>query len=521
METRELTDQPVVNLSTSRRGFLKTGGALATVAASGLPRAVAAQQDSSGGHLVIAQGAFPPSLSPTESGNPTLSLLLQFMDGLTRTTGDLEVVPHLATEWEPVTDTSWQFKLREDVSFHNGEPFNAEVVKFSIERALDPQRGYGRRGRIGLVTEVEVVDDYTVILHTSAPFPLLPRGLRDIVMEPPAYVSEDEEAAVMMPIGTGPFKVSEWIPGDRIELIANDDYFNGRPPLDAVTIRNIAEPSTRLSALLANEIHIAEQLPIDLLPEIEASSDHDVYSVPVAMGLVITYDLLTEGPVNDIRVRQAIDCAIDREALFNGLLLGQGAILDGQLVTTNSVGYNPNLSATTFDQEKSMALLAEAGFADGLELDLYTPEGKYLLDRDMAIAVASQLEQVGIKINLQVLEWGDYSERNANKELSPMYIIGWYNVGDSEFALVWYSTDSGRSYWENPEFDELFNRAQTTVDPVERQALFEQANQMMSEELPSSFLFQLPALFGTSKAVANWEPRQDEMLYLAETQISN
>ena len=154
-------------------------------------------------------------------------------------------------------------------------------------------------------------------------------------------------------------------------------------------------------------------------------------------------------------------------------------------------------------------------------MDFFTPVGKYLIDRDLAIAMAAQLEEVGIRTNVQVLEWGDYSERNDQKQLSPMHIIGWYNVGDAEFAMVWYSTKSGRSYWENQEFDELFSQAQATIDPAEREALFHQANEMMHENLPSVFLFQLPAIYGLSKRVEQWTPRPDEMLYLAETSLAD
>lgn len=475
-----------------------------------------------GGHLITAQGAFPPSLSPTESGNPSLSMLLQVMDGLTRTDAEMNVIPHLATEWETVDDTTWRFKLRDDVVFHNGERFNGHVAKFAIDRAIDVERGYARRGRIGPVTGVEVVDEFTILMKTEAPFPLLPRGLRDIVMEPPAYIAEmGDDHASLNPVGTGPFKVLEWVPGERLELEAYESYFLGRPKVDRLTVRNVAEPSTRLSALLSGEVHLAEQVPIDLVPQIESDSNLTSAVVPVAMGLVITFDLLAETPVSDIRVRQAIDHAIDRESLFAALLQGQGAILDGQLITEGSVGYNPNLTATPYDPDRAKALLAEAGYAEGLDLDFFTPVGKYLIDRDLAIAMAAQLEEVGIRTNVQVLEWGDYSERNDQKQLSPMHIIGWYNVGDAEFAMVWYSTNSSRSYWENQEFDELFNKAQSTIDPAEREKLFQQASEMMHDNLPSVFLFQLPAFYGLSKRVENWAPRPDEMLYLAETSLAD
>ncbi|MBI3108374.1 MAG: hypothetical protein HYY95_22840 [Candidatus Rokubacteria bacterium] len=466
--------------------------------------------------LVVAQGAFPPSLSPGESGNPSLSILLHIHDGLTWTGRDLKVRPQLAERWETVNPTTWRFYLRKGVKFHNGEPFNAEAVKFTIDRTMDKSRPYARRGRIGLVSGVTVIDEYTVDIKTSAPFPLLPRGLRDIVMEPPQYLKEKgDQAALQKPVGTGPFKVVEWRPNDRLVLEANAAYWGGRPAYDRLVIRNIAEASTRVAALKAGEVHVAEQIPIDLVQEVERGADLRVEEVPINMGMVLTFDLLKgspESPVKNLKVRQAIDLAIDRETLWSELLGKRAAILDGQLITKGAVGYNPSLRAATYDPARAKQLLAEAGYPRGLTLELKTPVGKYLMDRDLAIAIGAQLAKVGINVKVDVVEWGAYSKLQAAKKMGPMHLIGWYNVGDADFAMVWYWTTSGRSFWENPDFDRVFVASRSELDPRKREALLHEAGHMMNQQLPSIFLFQLPALYGVSARVANWKPRPDEML---------
>lgn len=466
--------------------------------------------------LVVAQGAFPASLSPGEQSNPSLSLLLHIHDGLTWTDRDLVVRPHLAERWETVNPTTWRFHLRKGVKFHNGEPFNAEAVKFTIDRVMDKTRPYARRGRIGPVTAVTVIDEYTVEIKTSAPFPLLPRGLRDIVIEPPRYIKEKgDQAAAQKPVGTGPFKVVEWRPNDRLVLEANPEYWGGRPAYDRLVVRNIAEPSTRVAALKAGEVDIAEQIPIDLVQEIERTSDVRLEAVPVNMGMVLTFDLLgatPNSPVKNLKVRQAIDLAIDRETLWTELLGKRGAILDGQLVTKGAVGYNPNLRAAKYDPMRAKQLLAEAGYPQGLALELKTPIGKYLIDRDLALAIASQLAKVGITVKVDVLEWGAFSKALGAKKMGAMHLIGWYNVGDADFALVWYWTGSGRAFWENADFDRLFLASRSELTPAKRQALLYEAGQLMHNQLPSVFLFQLPALYAVSAKVGNWKPRPDEML---------
>jgi peptide/nickel transport system substrate-binding protein len=464
--------------------------------------------------LTVALASFPANLSPGHGGNPALMLLLQFTEGLTRQNPQGELEPALAESWRAIDDTTWEFNLRQGVKFHNGEPFNAQALKFTFERAMDPDRGwpYSRSSRIGPVTSIEVIDDYTVRIKTSRPYPLLPFGTYPIVMEPPGYIQEvGNEVQWQKPIGLGPFKVVEWDPERHLILEANPDYWDGRPKVDRVVIRTIPDPSTRVSALQAGEVDIIDQVPIDLVDLVD-SGNTKVMSAKTVIALAIDHNLLEEGPLLNLKVRQAIDYAIDREVIAEGILKGYAPILDGQIITKGAFGYHPDLKAAPYDPEMAKRLLAEAGYADGLKLELSCPVAKYMAGREICLAVGEQLKEVGIDVDVKLMEYAVWSEQRVKRTLKDMHLIGWYNLGDAEFALIWYSTPSGRTYWENEGFDEVFAKARSEMNPTEREKLLHQAMEIMHDEVPAAFLFQIPAIYGVSKDVEGFQPRPDELI---------
>ncbi|MBI4279382.1 MAG: ABC transporter substrate-binding protein, partial [Armatimonadetes bacterium] len=346
--------------------------------------------------LTIGMGSFPSNLSPGHAGNASLMMLFQFSEGLTRHDPSGRVIPALAESWRLIDDTTWEFKLRKGVKFHNGEPFTAQAVKFTYDRTLDTRRPYSRRSRVGFVTAVEVVDDYTVRMKTSAPFPLLAFGSYAIVIEPPGYVRQvGDEEALRKPVGTGPYRVVEWVPDRHLVLEANREYWDGRPKIDRVIFRHMPDASTRLGALRAAEVQIADKLTIDVARTMETATT-TVKSVNIAAGLVNTYNLREPGPLQNLKVRQAIDHAIDRKIILQGIYRGYGAMLDGQLTVKGSIGYNPKLQATPYDVEKAKKLLAEAGYAGGLSLNYVVPLNYQIGDHEIALATEAQLKKVGI-----------------------------------------------------------------------------------------------------------------------------
>jgi peptide/nickel transport system substrate-binding protein len=460
--------------------------------------------------LTFALAAFPATLSEREGGVPVVSQLHSIGDALLGQDGSGKIGPRLATSWKLIDDRTWEFKLRPGVKFHNGEPFTSQSVKFTYERVIDPKNKFSRAVRLSLVTGVETPDELTVRVKTSAPFPLLPFGVSQIPIQPAAYFTQVGEAAYeAKPIGTGPFKLVEWTPNQRIVYEANKEYWGDKAFIDKLIFKYIPDASTRLAALQAGEVDIMNQVPIDVATTLDTATTK-LASVNVAAGLTFTFNLLEEGPLRDLRVRQAIDMAIDRETLFKSLYKGYGAVLDGQITTAGSVGYNPALKRTNYDPEGAKRLLAAAGFATGLSFELNAPVNKYAADRDITLAVAAQLKAVGIQANPNVMEYATFSGLASTKKLKGMHLIGWYNLGDAESAMTQFLSTSPYGYWSFPEFDSTLTKARSELDAPKREELLRQSAVILQRELPGAMMLQFPSLYGVNKRVKGFSPRSDE-----------
>jgi peptide/nickel transport system substrate-binding protein len=365
-----------------------------------------------------------------------------------------------------------------------------------------------------------VVDDHTVTIRTNGPFPTLLNGLSDIAMEPAHYVEAvGREGMIAKPMGTGPFEFVKWTPGDRYELKANKAYWAGAPVVDRLLIRQIPEGATRVSALLAGEIQIAEEVPVDLISVVKKSNKANVESVESTVGLIVTFDT-RKAPFNDVRVRQALNYALDKKKILDRLLLGQGTILKGQILTSNTLGFNPELEPYPFDPAKARALLAEAGFANGFETSITTRSGKYLADVEIANVCAAMFADIGVKTAVNVVEQGVYSKMTTARDMGPMHMVGWYSLGDADFATVWFTEASGRAFWKNDEYEKLFVEARSTVDKDAREKAYRKMMVIMREEAPTIFLFGLPSIYGRSKALSDWSPPSDKVLRLKKARVA-
>ena len=335
------------------------------------------------------------------------------MDGLTARDNAGKIVPNLAEKWEVLNDTTVRFHLRGGVKFHDGSAFSAEDVKYTLDHALDPKNAYGMLGRISAITEVKIVDPKTVDIVTAKPFPTLPVALADILIEPKLYAEKaGAEGQRRKPVGTGPFEFTRYVPGDRIELKANPNYWAGKPSIDSVTLRSIPEAATRISSLLAGETQIVEEVPVDLVQQVEGSSALKVDSVNTSVGLVLTYDV-TKPPFDNPKVREALDYAVDKDLILKEILKGKGEVLQGQLLTSNTFGYSSAVKARSFDPARAKKLLAEAGFPNGFSTAISTMSGRYLSDVDIANTVSGMLNDVGVKVSINVMEPGIFLKISA------------------------------------------------------------------------------------------------------------
>lgn len=469
--------------------------------------------------LYIGAAIFPDSLRTGQSSFASLCLNLQTTDALIRRNNDTSIEPGLALKWEPVSDTQWRFFLRQGVKFHDGVEFTSADVKDTLDFVLDPKSVYAIKRRVNQIDRVEVVDKYTVDIYTKKPFPTLIRGLSEISIEPKhIHQKVGREGLAKHPIGTGPFKFVKWVPGDRLELVANKDYWGGAPKVDRVIIRQIPEAATRVAALLAGEVQIIEEVPVDLIPKVEATSGVEIAAVESTVGLCLTMDT-RKPPYDNPKVRLAMDYAVNKSLIMEKMLMGKGTLLKGQLLTSNTFGHNPNLKARPYDPKKAKQLLKEAGYPNGFKTSITTRSGKYLSDVDICNAVAGMLAEVGITATVNVVEGGVYSKMVKARDMGPIHMVGWYSLGDGDFSTVWFTKGSVRSYWKNDEYEKLFLKGRSTVNKDERLAAYHRMMEIMQAENPAVFMFGLPSIYAKSSSLSGWSPPSDKILRLYKAKL--
>lgn len=441
--------------------------------------------------LIVAQGADPASLDPHESNDqPSSRVNKQIYNTLVDSTEDMEIEPALAESWEQIDERTWRFNLTEGVMFHNGEELKASDVKFSLERMM----ASGEVGHIvGALESVEVEDDYTVVLTTAEPFaPLLAHlshTAASIFNE--KAVTDAGDMYSNNPIGTGPFKFVSRDAGDRVTLERFDDYYQGPASIKNLVFRNIPEGTNRTIGLETGEVDVAYDIePIDKNTVIE-NENLTLVEEPSLSTAYIGFNLNKE-PFNDIRVRKAINHAIDVEEIIDVVLEGAGTRATGP-INDKVFGYNTDLEGYDFDPEKAKELLAEAGYPDGFTTTIWTNDNPVRIK--IAEIVLQHLSDVGIEATMEIVEWGAYLERTSAGE-HDMFILGWVTVtGDADYGLyaLYHSSQHGgagnRTFFDNPEVDALLDEGRTSGDPDERFEAYAQAQQIILDEAPQIFLY--------------------------------
>ena len=459
------------------------------------------QPSAEGGTLTVAQSADIVTMDPAmHRTRITQTVVRNVFEALVNQDDSLNFVPELATEWTQVDATTWRFTLREGVRFHNGEPFTAEAVKFSIERVLDPDQASPRASMLSMIDEVIVEDDYTVVITTEQPAPTLLASLAVNEIVPPAYVQEvgDEEFA-KNPVGTGPFTFVEWVPNERVVLAANDDYWGGRPKIDQLVFKPIPEVSTRIAALQSGDVQIAAEIPADLA----STLDGDVRAVPVSGTRIFFLAMnVTMAPFDDLAVRVAVNQAIDRQLLVDSIYQGRARVLN-QPAFPEMVGYHEGFTGYAYDPEAASAVLSDVGVT--VEIDV---EEK---DKILAEAVAGQLQAAGLDATVRVLEGQAFLD-SINSGSSMAYLSSWgVAEGDADviFARHFWSPSRAESVftgYQNAELDALIERGRSTADSDERERIYAEAIEIVMADAPWAPLLNPEEIYGVSTAVKGWQP---------------
>ena len=468
-----------------------------------------------GSSIVIAQGTDAASLDPQRQNDAfTTSILSNIFDTLVYRDADLNLVEGLATSWELVDDTTWQVSLRDGVTFHNGEVFNAEDVKFSLERPLDPELGSPLASRFAVIASVDIVDDLTVTINTTEPYPLLPARLSEWFMIPKDYFeATDAETLAEAPVGTGAYMFVEWIRDDRLELTANPDYWRGAPSIQNVTFRPIPELSTRVAALQAGDANIVTNVPAFQRAELDASDELNVLEVPSTFFQYVALDGTKNEVLADVRVRQAIQYATNVPEIVEFLFDGN-AIQIAVPLAFGTFGLDETIEPYPYDPDRARELLAEAGYPDGISFTLDAPTGRYAQDREVSEALVGQWAQVGIDVELNINAWADqlalYRDGAA---LAEAHFMGWgtstFDADDVFFGA--FARQPTKNNYVNDLVTELVLEARTTFDEARRIELYAEVQDIIYAEVPWLFLFQQVDLYGTSSNVV-WQPRPDQKI---------
>lgn len=422
---------------------------------------------------------------------------------------DMKLRPGLATKWEAVGDTAWRFTLREGVTFSNGEKLDAEAVKWNVERVLDPKTAARNKPWFASIGEVKVISPTVVEFVTKGAYPDLPEQMSMFLLMPPKWTADNNPAVTAL--GSGPYELVRFASGDRVVLKARKDYWGEKPAFDNVTFRIIPEDSSRIAALVAGDVDLVTGFPTSEIARIKAGGKADASSVPGTRGMFIKLNGLRPPFKDAPKVWRALNLAIDRKAINDGLLDGLGEISACQPLSPSYFGFNPDLKPVPYDPAQAKTLLAEAGVANSLTMELEVPTGRYIQASDIAQVVATQLADVGVTVKLREMEFGAFMNK---------YIVG-KNLGDSAyFGLGWPTLDAGgllnfwetenpQSYWGNADFTERARAARSTNDPATRMALYKTLTRQLCEASPSIFLFFTPITYGQSKTIA-WQARGDD-----------
>ncbi len=450
--------------------------------------------------LTIAAGTDVENLDIHRvTASPSFSVLEHIYQTLFYMNTEGELEPLLAESLEPgEEENTFILKLRQGVNFSDGTPFTAEAVKMNLDYVLNPDNGSAFRFLISRIQEVEVVDDHTVKLILDSEFAPLAAHLSHgaLAIVAPSEMEQGADFMANNAIGTGPYMLERWDRAEAVSLVRNPNYWGDAPAIDRLVFKVVQEDGARLVEVEAGTVDIAVRVPPAEAVRLDANPNVDVITTPGLRTIYIFFNV-TKEPFDDVRVRQALNYAVDVEGIVNQLFDGAARVSDAPFAPP-IFGYKPNKPYAR-DVERARALLAEAGVAEGATLTLYHPTGRYIQDALVADAVRAQLREVGLEVELRTLEWPQYVpfvRAPAEENQVQFAMLGWGTpTMDADYALyaLFHSSEHppgfNGAFYNNPEVDRLLDEARTTTDVDARRDLYAQALDIIWEEAPWLFLY--------------------------------
>lgn len=472
------------------------------------------------GTITIAQGVDAESLDPyvTTSG-ASKGMLWTIYDRLVYRDTSLTIKPGLATSWSNVDDLTWELKLRDGVKFHNGEPFNADVVKASFARFVDPAIKNGYSTLLKPVTEVQVVDPLTVHIKTSTPFAELIETLASYVEMVPTGAAAD---LARTPVGTGPYKFVSYAPNDKLVVQAAGPHWSGEPRMQQVVWRPIPDETARDNELLSGGADIVTNVNPLSLNSLQNQSGVNIARTTNSGSIILIPNLINQPAFQKKEVRQALQYAIDKDTIIKVVLQGAAVPMTSPFPKGVAGGFVADLREYPYDPEKAKSLLAQAGFPNGLNISFKAPDGRYLQDKAVAEAIVGQLAKVGINADLETVDWNTYVQGIVGRKYELFLLSqGGIQVGPA-VQTNWSSKIKGIAWqgYSNPQVDDLIDQAAQTVDATRRIALYEQLMRIAWDDSPWIFLHHQQDIYGVRSRVQNFVPTPEAVVRLENTTVS-
>jgi peptide/nickel transport system substrate-binding protein len=511
--------------------------------------ALAAPLSVSAKELRMALSSEPSAMDPHfHNLTPNNALTSHVFERLVHFDAKQSLIPGLATSWKTVDDTTWEFKLRTGVKWHDGSLFTADDVIFTMERAPNVENSPGSFALYVRGKTFTKVDDHTIRVTTKAPYPLMPNDMATIAIiskKAASGAKTDDFNAGRAAIGTGPFKFSEFVKGDRYVVVRNDDHWGGKSTWEKVTIRPIKTGPARVAALLAGDVDVIEEVPTTDIGRLQGDA-----KVSLSQGLsnrVIYFHIdhwrdetpfitandgsKIKNPLKDVRVRKALSKAINRPAIVDRLM-EKAALPASQFLAEGFFGISKKLKPEAFDPDGAKKLLADAGFPKGFKMTLHGPNGRYINDARMAEAVAQMFTRIGVETKVETMPPAVFFKRASSgaeggKPEFSFILVGW-GSGTGEVSsplkslVATYDRTKGmgtanRGRYSNPVLDKAIDQALATVDDAKRGELLAKASEIAMEDVAIIVSHYQLNTWATRRGLT-YTPRTDE--YTTATGVS-